>query len=69
MLKFEPLLPQQRTQYDPILQNAGERGCEYSFTNLCLWGRQRVTRVGDYLAFCPNITAAMSTPSLWEAAI
>jgi len=51
MLKFEPLLPQQRTQYDPILQNAGERGCEYSFTNLCLWGRQRVTRVGDYLAF------------------
>ncbi len=51
MLKFEPLLPEQRAQYNTILQNAGERGCEYSFTNLYLWGRQRSTRVGDFIVF------------------
>ncbi len=40
-----------RTEYEKYLMSCGERGCEYSFTNLYLWGRQQATVLGDHLVF------------------
>ena len=42
MIKFQHLEPAHKEAYDKLLQNSGERGCEYNFTNLYLWGRQRI---------------------------
>lgn len=42
MIDFQRLTPEQRDKYNAILFAAGERGCEYSFANLCLWGQQKV---------------------------
>ena len=41
MIHFHSLDPAHKEQYRRILQNCGQRGCEYNFTNLYLWGRQR----------------------------
>ncbi len=51
MIDFQPLDPTRKHQYDQILQACGERGCEYSFCNLYLWGRQKAAFVGGNLAF------------------
>lgn len=42
MIDFQRLTPAQKNQYNDILFTAGERGCEYSFANLYLWGQQKV---------------------------
>lgn len=42
MIDFQRLTPEQRQQYNDLLFAASERGCEYSFANLYLWGQQRV---------------------------
>lgn len=39
-----------REEYDRILFAAPERGCEYSFANLCMWGRQRMAFLHDCVA-------------------
>ena len=41
MISFQHLDPVHKEKYDRILQSCGERGCEYNFANLYLWGRQR----------------------------
>ncbi len=41
MIDFQPLDLSRKAAYDALLQRGGERGCEYSFANLFLWGRQR----------------------------
>jgi hypothetical protein len=51
MLNFEVLKPEQKPLYDRFLLNCGERGCEYNFANLFLWGRQKVTIHNGNLAF------------------
>ena len=51
MIPFEPLDPEKKAEYDRYLQNAGERGCEYSFVNLYLWGRQKAAFLHDHLTF------------------
>ncbi len=51
MIDFQPLDPTCKAQYDRILQNSGERGCEYSFCNLYLWGRQKAAFLDGNLAF------------------
>lgn len=33
----------------PILLNAAPRGCEYSFTNLCIWGHQQAALIDGFL--------------------
>lgn len=40
MIDFKRLNPTQKEKYDEYLMSAPERGCEYSFANLCLWGKQ-----------------------------
>ncbi len=51
MLNFSALKPEDKGVYDTLLQNCGERGCEYNFANLFLWGRQKATVHGGNLAF------------------
>ena len=50
MIDFQKLDLARRAEYDAFLHHCGERGCEYSFVNLYLWGRQRVAFVDGYLA-------------------
>ena len=42
MLEFRKIIPEDRAAYQALLEQSGERGCEFSFANLCLWGRQRI---------------------------
>ena len=51
MISFEKLDLHRKDAYNTYLQNCGERGCEYSFTNLFLWGRQKAAFVDGHLAF------------------
>ncbi|MBE6981071.1 MAG: DUF2156 domain-containing protein [Ruminococcaceae bacterium] len=41
MIEFQSLTLEQADTVTGLLQCAGERGCEYSFANLYLWGRQK----------------------------
>lgn len=51
MIDFQPLNTEKKAEYEKYLQCAGERGCEYSFVNLYLWGRQKVAVLHDHLVF------------------
>ncbi len=51
MINFKRLQLSDRPVYAPILEAAGERGCEYSFANLYLWGRQSAALVGGCMVF------------------
>lgn len=42
MIQYRTIGLEDKAAYESILSCAGERGCEYSFTNLYLWGRQRI---------------------------
>ena len=50
MIDFQRLDLEQKARYDAILMNCGQRGCEYSFVNLFLWGRQKGAFLGNRLA-------------------
>ena len=41
MIDFQRLNLSDKARYDEILMNCGHRGCEYTFVNLFLWGRQK----------------------------
>ena len=41
MIDFQRLDLAEKARYDEILMNCGHRGCEYTFVNLFLWGRQK----------------------------
>ena len=49
MIPFERLVPERKAEYDKYLMNCGQRGCEYSFVNLYLWGRQTAAELDGYL--------------------
>ncbi len=51
MIDFKPLDPAKKADYDHFLMHCGQRGCEYNFSNLFLWGRQRAAFLGDNLVF------------------
>ncbi|MBE6944062.1 MAG: DUF2156 domain-containing protein [Ruminococcaceae bacterium] len=51
MIDFLPFDLIKKTEYDAYLTACGNRGCEYSFANLYLWGRQRGTFLADQLVF------------------
>ena len=51
MIDFKPFRLEDRTLYNEFLLNCGERGCEYSFVNLYLWGRQQAAVVNGQLLF------------------
>ena len=49
MIDFQRLNIADKARYDEILMNCGHRGCEYTFVNLFLWGRQKAAFLGDRL--------------------
>jgi len=51
MIQFERMTVSQREAYNHILFASSARGCEYSFANLCLWGRQQVAFLHGCAAF------------------
>lgn len=51
MIDFKPLDLTKKAEYDHFLMHCGQRGCEYSFSNLFLWGQQRAAFLGDNLVF------------------
>ncbi len=51
MIDFLPFDIEKKTDYDTYLMSGGNRGCEYSFANLCLWGRQKAAFLENQLVF------------------
>ena len=51
MIHFTPLTLKEKSKLDSFLIPNGNRGCEYNFANLSLWGRQQVAIVEGNLAF------------------
>ena len=51
MIEFQKLNLADKAAYDEFLLNCGQRGCEYNFSNLYLWGRQRAAILGNDLVF------------------
>lgn len=51
MIEFQHLSLENKDTVAALLREAGERGCEYSFSNLFLWGRQKVSIHRGNLAF------------------
>ena len=51
MINFQKLQFSQKAAYEEVLFACPPRGCEYSFANLCLWGRQEVAFVHGCVAF------------------
>lgn len=49
MISFQPVRPEDRALLLPYLKNAAAHGCEYSFANLCIWGRQQYAIFEDHL--------------------
>ena len=51
MIDFQRLQLSQKAAYEEILFSCPPRGCEYSFANLCLWGRQEAAFLHGCVAF------------------
>lgn len=51
MIDFKPLEFSQKGEYEKYLHGGEERGCEYNFANLYLWGRQRMAFHEGNVAF------------------
>ena len=49
MIDFQPLTLEDRGRFEAYLLDGTERGCEYSFANLYLWGRQRAAEVEGHM--------------------
>lgn len=49
MIDFKPITLQEQALFTPYLQAGTEHGCEYSFVNLFVWGRQQAAIVEDQL--------------------
>lgn len=50
MIEFKTLDLTEKARYDSLLHRVPERGCEYNFVNLYLWGRQHMAFHGDNVA-------------------
>ena len=52
MIDFQAFSPENKPAYDALRRKLSERGCEYGFVNLYLWGRQKYTFLhGHYVFF------------------
>lgn len=49
MIDFKPIKLEDKERYQHYLMDDVERGCEYSFANLYLWGRQNATILHDHV--------------------
>lgn len=51
MIDFHRMNLEDKQRYDAILMDEAERGCEYSFANKYLWGKQEMAELHGCLAF------------------
>ena len=51
MIQFHRAALTDKARYDQYLMNEPERGCEYSFANIFMWGRQEIAFLHDCVAF------------------
>ncbi len=51
MIPFHRARLEDKAAYESILMNCPERGCEYSFSNLFLWGRQEIAFIDGCVVF------------------
>lgn len=51
MIDFQRMRPDRRAAYEHILMTVPERGCEYSFANLFLWGHQHTAFLAGCVVF------------------
>ena len=49
MIPFERMDLHKKKEYDEFLLHCGQRGCEYSFANKFLWGRQKAAFLRGFL--------------------
>lgn len=49
MLNFKPITSGDKPLYEPFLHALTDRGCELTFSNLCLWGHQQATIYEDHM--------------------
>ena len=49
MIEFKPITLEDKKPFENYLLDGKERGCEYSFANLYLWGRQKAAILHDHL--------------------
>lgn len=49
MIDFKPVTIQDKAIYEPFLLDGSERGCEYTFANIYLWGRQQATILHNHM--------------------
>jgi len=49
MIEFKPIIPKEKELYARYLFDGRERGCELSFANLCLWGKQQAAILYDHM--------------------
>lgn len=47
MIEFKDIRIEDKERYEVALSKSGKRGCETSFANLFLWGKQEIAFVGD----------------------
>lgn len=47
MIDFKPIKIEDKDKYEKLLFSDSEKGCEYSFANLFLWGRQKIATVDN----------------------
>lgn len=49
MIDFQPITSADKALYESMLPDGNERGCEFSFANLYLWGRQKMAMIHDHI--------------------
>ena len=49
-IDFSPFTPDIKNSYNDMLFNEGDKGCEFSFANLYLWGRQYYAKTSGHIA-------------------
>lgn len=49
MIEFKRISIEDKEKYEHYLHDGNERGCEFSFANLYLWGRQNATVIHDHM--------------------
>lgn len=49
MIDFQPITLNDKDKFNALLHDGQSRGCEYSFANLYLWGRQRACIMQEHL--------------------
>lgn len=51
MIQFRPISLQDKTEYERLAESRGYKGCEMSFSNLFLWGDQKISFVNGCMVF------------------